>query len=81
MQVHLQQAQERLVLRYRDDGRGFDPQNPAHQKGLGLQNLRSRLRMIGGEMDLEAAPGQGVKVHLTAPLPGPPQPGQISTIV
>jgi signal transduction histidine kinase len=37
------------------------------QGGFGLFSIRERLEMIGGSFDLDAAPGRGTQVTLTAP--------------
>ncbi|MEM9985449.1 MAG: tetratricopeptide repeat protein, partial [Bacteroidota bacterium] len=60
--IRLVQGPDKLILQYEDDGRGFDPASSLNQKGLGMQNIRSRLQMIEGKMDLQSAPGQGVRV-------------------
>jgi signal transduction histidine kinase len=55
----------RTVLEVRDDGRGFDPSNPAD--GNGLRNLRVRAAELGGTLDVETAAGKGTIVRLTIP--------------
>lgn len=54
-----------------DDGAGFDPEaletSAGSPTGLGLLGLRDRLEVIGGEMHLSAAPGQGTRVTLRVP--------------
>ncbi|MEM9986384.1 MAG: sensor histidine kinase, partial [Bacteroidota bacterium] len=62
--LRLIQSSDKLILQYRDDGQGFDPQDSENQKGLGTQNIQSRIQMIGGKMDLQTAPGQGVQVQV-----------------
>ena len=57
-----------LVLIVEDDGRGMaEPAPPGH---LGLLGIRERLELIGGEMKIESAPGQGTAVFVRIPLPG-----------
>jgi len=74
--LHLQQTPDKLILRYRDDGIGFDPCAPGAQKGLGLQNIESRLQMIGGTWHLRSQPGQGVQVRIEVKPPQEATPGQ-----
>jgi len=62
--IRLIQSEEKLILHYRDDGKGFDPSDSKSQKGLGMQNIQSRLQMMRGKMDLQSTPGQGVRVQL-----------------
>lgn len=57
-------------LSIRDDGRGFDPaQPPSSDRGhFGLSVMRARAARLGGRLDIESAPGQGTRVHLTWPV-------------
>ena len=49
-----------------DNGRGFDPQQIT--KGLGLNNVQSRIQYVNGTVEWDAAPGRGtvVAIHLPA---------------
>jgi two-component system sensor histidine kinase UhpB len=60
-----------IVLRVRDDGRGFDPRRPP--RGFGLPGIRERVAGLGGRFDLKTAPGQGVAIEIHIP-PGDPDP-------
>jgi signal transduction histidine kinase len=51
-----------LLVRIRDDGRGFDPQDPP--PGMGLGYLRGRAREVGAEFDVISSPGRGTTVQL-----------------
>ncbi len=52
----------------RDDGRGFSPSNLPKQNGLGLRNIRERVRMHGGILAINSAPGQGTAITVTIPI-------------
>ena len=60
-----------VCMEIRDDGRGFDPTSvvPAEdgQSGIGLAGMRERLRLLGGALEIESAPGGPTIV--TAKLP------------
>ena len=60
---------DRLRIQIEDRGRGFDVR-AARQHGNGLANLRHRLAELGGEAEIQSAPGQGTTVRLAAPLEG-----------
>lgn len=49
-----------------DDGKGFDMN--AVKEGLGLNNIRSRLAALGGELSLESFPGRGTTCYIELPL-------------
>ncbi|KEO83511.1 histidine kinase [Tumebacillus flagellatus] len=52
-----------------DHGVGFDPQHLKVQgTGLGLYGMRERVTLLGGTLTIEAAPGQGTKIHVVVPL-------------
>jgi len=55
-----------LVLRVRDNGRGFDAAASYH--GNGLANMRRRAATLGGGLELRASPGEGATLIVTAPL-------------
>jgi len=58
-----------IVVAVEDDGRGFDPSAgvPSTGGGLGLVDVRERVELLGGTMEIESAPGRGTRVRLAAP--------------
>jgi signal transduction histidine kinase len=56
----------RLRFEVRDDGRGLDAGAP--RPGGGLQNLRDRLDVLGGGIEVSSTPGAGVSVSGWLPL-------------
>jgi signal transduction histidine kinase/ligand-binding sensor domain-containing protein len=55
-----------LAITVEDDGVGFDPARVKDATGThdGLINLKRRLTIMNGTCDIQAAPGQGTRVHL-----------------
>ncbi len=51
-----------VIVRVRDDGRGFDTGDPP--PGLGLRYMRRRAGEVGAELDVISAPGRGTTVQL-----------------
>jgi signal transduction histidine kinase len=49
-----------------DDGAGFD--TAAGGSGTGLQGMRDRLAVLGGDVALTSAPGAGTTVRGRVPL-------------
>ncbi|MEO5857402.1 MAG: GAF domain-containing protein, partial [Pyrinomonadaceae bacterium] len=50
----------KVVLIVEDDGQGFDAEDLSNRSsGLGLTGMQERIRLIGGEIDIESAPGKG----------------------
>lgn len=64
VQVTLATAGERVRLTIADDGVGFDPDAiPARAASYGLVAMRSRLRELGGDLDIHSAPGAGTTLR------------------
>ncbi len=62
-----------VVLRVRDDGRGFDPRTVlARTKGAhwGLRSMRERAELIGARLQIFSAVGKGTTVELRLPIVG-----------
>lgn len=60
-----------ITIRFQDNGKGFGPTNiKAGGKGLGLQNMSTRMEYMGGTFTLESAAGNGVRINLYLPNQG-----------
>jgi hypothetical protein len=62
MHLESRRVGDLLIVRVRDDGRGFDSKDPP--PGMGLDYLRERAREVGAEFDMISAPGRGTTVQL-----------------
>ena len=51
-----------------DDGVGFDSSALKGNAGFGLNGMANRIQKIGGELNIESAPGLGTKISFTVPL-------------
>lgn len=69
--VKLNYTADALELSVRDDGRGFVPDTVLNGMvgHLGLQNLRSRARKLGGELTVTSAPDKGATIAVRIPCP------------
>jgi signal transduction histidine kinase len=56
-----------LIVRVRDDGRGFDTNDPP--PGLGLRYMRRRAREVGADLDVISTPGRGTAVQVRVRKP------------
>ncbi len=61
---------DRVELRVRDHGRGFDPcaQADRAKGGFGLTSMRERAEQIGGQVTISSRSGGGTEVVLDVPL-------------
>lgn len=72
--VTLADAGDAVRLDIVDDGIGFDAhrwrarRHRSDDGGYGLRAMRARLRELGGSLDLESAPGEGVALSASVPL-------------
>ena len=66
VRVRASMEADRLVVSVRDNGRGFDPASVG-QVAFGLASMRERAALIGGELSIESAPGDGTLVTLVVP--------------
>lgn len=57
-----------IEIRITDAGRGFDPNAvDAHCHG-GLSGMRERAELLGGSIEIDAAPNAGVRIRATLPI-------------
>jgi signal transduction histidine kinase len=70
--VSLHQQDGGLQLAVRDDGVGFDPARQRATPHLGLASMRERVQFLGGELDIDSAPGHGTTVLAWVPLKAAP---------
>jgi two-component system sensor histidine kinase UhpB len=70
--VELRCEAERLALRMRDDGAGFDleaiQRGLAHPSTLGLVSMKERTSLVRGGLEIHSAPGQGTEIRAWFPL-------------
>jgi two-component system sensor histidine kinase DegS len=65
-----------LALEIKDDGVGFDYDHAKNQQrergGRGLKNIENRVRLLGGTLKIDTAPGKGTHYTITI-FPSPVQ--------
>jgi signal transduction histidine kinase len=69
--VLLHNGDEGLCMEVSDDGHGFDPDSVEPdgegQSGIGVVGMHERLRLLGGRLELESAPGGPTVVRALLP--------------
>ncbi len=75
VRVELRRTETELQLLVRDDGVGFDVsaalERAAHAATLGLLAIQERVRLAGGQVEINAAPMQGTEIRARFPLSPP----------
>ena len=64
---------ECVALRIEDDGRGFSVSSEgasAAGGGVGLFGMYERISLVGGQLTIDSAPGEGTELRVTVPLVG-----------
>jgi two-component system, NarL family, sensor histidine kinase UhpB len=66
-----------LMFVVEDDGTGFEPEQELEAAGLhiGLSSVVERLRLAGGDVQIQSRPGRGTRVRVTLPSEPRPQAG------
>lgn len=69
--IYLRRTDDYLEAIIMDHGRGFDvsiTHTPSEAGGFGLFNIRERLHLLGGRLDITSNPGAGTTATIVAPL-------------
>lgn len=71
VEIEFDRMGSQLELRVRDNGCGFQPQEPARNgsEGSGLSGMRDRVALFGGALAVRSAPGRGTEIIATLALP------------
>ena len=56
--------ENRLVIQYLDDGKGFDPDEAANISGMGLSNMQSRLKAMHGQIEFKRIMPKGMMISV-----------------
>src|SRR3984893_6412357 len=64
--VRVEERDGRLVFSVSDDGCGLDPARA--RTGSGMQNMRDRIEVLGGELEVESSPGAGTRLTGSIPV-------------
>jgi PAS domain S-box-containing protein len=67
-EVRLEWSGERLHLSVSDRGRGFNPNKPSADSGIGIRSMEERLRLLGGQLELHSRPMAGTTIDAWLPF-------------
>jgi signal transduction histidine kinase len=68
LRVRLQLAPDHVSFVVADDGQGFDP--ALVRTGSGMRGMHDRLAAVGGNLDVQSAPGGGTTIVGSLPVIG-----------
>lgn len=66
IEISLQEFENKLIVAVVDDGQGIDPSK--EDKGIGLNNVNSRVDTLQGTLSIDSVEGQGVSAIIELPL-------------
>ncbi len=65
--IQLSTEQNDLVVEYEYDGKGFDPKNLSGKKGMGVDNIQSRVNYLKGSLSFSSKENEGVSYLIRIP--------------
>jgi PAS domain S-box-containing protein len=67
-EVRVEWIDEMLHLSVSDRGRGFNPNKPSANSGIGIRSMEERLRLLGGQFEIHSRPMEGTKIDACLPF-------------
>ncbi|RLD21705.1 MAG: hypothetical protein DRI69_03305 [Bacteroidetes bacterium] len=66
IEITFTEKEDTIVIRYMDDGIGFDPEeiSKIDGHGMGLINIRDRIASLNGKLDMKSKSGEGTEIHI-----------------
>jgi len=64
----LSRSKDIITFILRDDGKGFDVEDAAFEKGNGLHNMRERVALLQGTINILSSPGDGTTIIINVPV-------------
>jgi PAS domain S-box-containing protein len=61
-------VEDSLTFTIKDNGKGFNTEALGETEGLGMTNMQERATLVGGQFDIQSAPGKGTRITFTVPL-------------
>ncbi len=66
--VQCSENENRLYVTVEDDGKGFDPALVDQKNGIGLSNIKNRVNLLQGSVEISSRPGEGTTFSIEIPL-------------
>lgn len=65
--IQLVKDDEGISVTVEDNGKGFDTRSLDESKGIGLKNIRSRVALLNGSVEVDSSPGRGTLTAIHIP--------------
>ncbi len=66
--VFAKYGEKELVIKIKDDGKGFNTDETEKSKSLGLRNLANRAALLKARLSISSIPGAGTEIEITIPI-------------
>jgi len=66
--IQCSENEDRLYITVEDDGKGFDAVLVQQKNGIGLTNIRNRVNLLQGTVEINSKPGEGTTFSIEIPL-------------
>lgn len=68
LSIQLVKDQEGISVSIEDNGKGFEVSGKQHDEGIGLKNMRSRVSLLKGTLEVDSVVGKGTLLMIYIPL-------------
>ena len=72
VEISLRLVENKVDLAIKDNGKGFERDKvqamDVQERGLGLENIKERTIIFGGQLEIQTAPGEGTAIRVSWPL-------------
>jgi len=66
--IHLERKKDDVLLKIRDDGKGFNLQEIKAGTGHGMNNMRDRVNLLKGEIEIKSYENKGTEIAIGIPV-------------
>jgi len=67
--IEIFEVNNKLEIQITDNGDGFDVDEVLHKDGLGLSQIKARIKMMRGSFEIKSYPDTGTQVNMEIPIP------------
>lgn len=67
--IDMAEKNKKLEIQITDNGDGFDVDEVLYKDGLGLSQIKARIKMMNGSFEIKSYPNTGTQVNMVIPIP------------
>jgi signal transduction histidine kinase len=67
LSISLKYSGQNFSMSIADNGKGFNKEHLPASKGMGMSSMHHRIRLIGGNLQINSFSGQGTTIMLSLP--------------